>query len=401
MYPYGITLENLDSVRLYELVEDQVPEGRSLDYKQTLALNGSEDKKEFLADISSFANADGGVIIYGISEQQDDKGKNNGLPRKILGLQEANLDEVSLRIENIIRDGISPRIIGISIKRIDLTDGNQSLVIFIPKSWNKPHAVTFAGSMRFYSRNAAGKYPLDTSEVRSAFLNQNNIEKKLRRFSLERTTSILTDSIPTPLEEGPKVIAHIQPFDKYQCINLPDLKYDYSSLKLLYGSQISTCRFNLDGLFFCNPVKDGKTSSYTQVFRNGIIEGATSFLIRRGQSSIPYITVEDKIIYFFDHYRSVLKKYGIDLPYLISLRLFGIKGLKILDGNYSCDEQENYTFDRNDLPLPEVIVDTHEIEMEILLRPVFDALWQSANWPGSTSYNDQGLWIRSKRESRS
>ena len=41
-------------------------EGRTLDYKRTLPGSTDEEKREFLADVSSFANAAGGDIVYGI-----------------------------------------------------------------------------------------------------------------------------------------------------------------------------------------------------------------------------------------------------------------------------------------------------------------------------------------------
>jgi len=39
-----------------------------LDYKRDVPGESDQDKKEFLADISSFANATGGDLIYGVDE---------------------------------------------------------------------------------------------------------------------------------------------------------------------------------------------------------------------------------------------------------------------------------------------------------------------------------------------
>jgi len=89
----------------------------------------------------------------------------------------------------MIRDGIAPRIIGLQTKAIDGFSDGCVIVIRIPKSWNYPHMVTYKNHSRFYSRNSAGKYPLDVTEIRSAFiasesLTENTKPKHLRMIIL-------------------------------------------------------------------------------------------------------------------------------------------------------------------------------------------------------------------------
>ncbi len=48
--------------------ENAVAESRSLDYKAALPSGGDEGKREFLCDVSSFANTVGGCLIYGVTE---------------------------------------------------------------------------------------------------------------------------------------------------------------------------------------------------------------------------------------------------------------------------------------------------------------------------------------------
>lgn len=59
-----------------------VSEGRTIDYKRELPGNSDGDKKEFLADVSSFANTSGGDLILGVDE-------NAGVPIQITGFQSA------------------------------------------------------------------------------------------------------------------------------------------------------------------------------------------------------------------------------------------------------------------------------------------------------------------------
>jgi hypothetical protein len=61
------------------------PEGRIIDYKRDLIGNSDGDKKEFLYDISSFANTQGGYLVIGVEER-------GGIPSKIVGLANVNTD---------------------------------------------------------------------------------------------------------------------------------------------------------------------------------------------------------------------------------------------------------------------------------------------------------------------
>ena len=62
-------LESVEESDLQNLRKNQVAESKILDYKETLPGNSDTDKKEFLFDVSSFANAAGGDLVYGIKEE--------------------------------------------------------------------------------------------------------------------------------------------------------------------------------------------------------------------------------------------------------------------------------------------------------------------------------------------
>lgn len=57
--------EQLDETSLLAFLCRNIPEGRYVDYKQNLDLSSGDKRREFVKDIVGFANADGGVIIYG------------------------------------------------------------------------------------------------------------------------------------------------------------------------------------------------------------------------------------------------------------------------------------------------------------------------------------------------
>lgn len=61
---------------IQELIDNSVPEGKTIEYKRELPKKSDKAKKEFLADVSSFANSSGGDLILGIEENPATKKAN-------------------------------------------------------------------------------------------------------------------------------------------------------------------------------------------------------------------------------------------------------------------------------------------------------------------------------------
>src|SRR5947207_7385913 len=104
-----------------QIVEDDLQrligtaESRELEFKERLG-KSDEDVKEFLKDVSAMANATGGDLIYGIVQDIDENG--NSVAKSIQGITVENADDVILRLDNLIRDCLKPRLLGIRIQPV-------------------------------------------------------------------------------------------------------------------------------------------------------------------------------------------------------------------------------------------------------------------------------------------
>src|SRR6266516_3540896 len=172
--PLEKSLESIGESDLRALIENQVSERKTIEYKRSLHGNSDGEIKEFLADVSSFANAIGGDLIYGMEAEA-------GVPTELPGLEIANVDAEILRLESSIRDGVDPRIPGIRSWPVKLQNSRAAIILRIPKSWST-HMVRFKGSSRFFSRTSNGKYQLDVREIRAAFLMRESIADRIRDF---------------------------------------------------------------------------------------------------------------------------------------------------------------------------------------------------------------------------
>ncbi|MFQ5853848.1 MAG: helix-turn-helix domain-containing protein, partial [Candidatus Binatia bacterium] len=352
--------------------------------------NSDNHKYEFLADVSSFANSSGGDILYGVREKRE-QGQPTGIPEAADGLNEISADADKLRLENIIRDGLAPRVPNVSIVSITGFKDGPIILVRIPNSWISPHMINKKDS-RFYSRNSAGKYPLDVAEIRSAFALSESLPDKIRRFRDDRVARIVAEDTPVKLSGSGRVILHVLPIAALD----PTTHIDTASLtgKFLSGIYLENndFRHNFDGyLMSRHPQKSPIFGSYVQVFRTGAIEAVDSCSTR------PYNG--KKFIagnYFVKHVSSALNSYleqeeelQLQPPLFVMLSLVGVMGYKMYSGTFS---DENHPVDRDTLFLPDIIVESYGTPATTLFRPAFDALWQAGGFERSPSYDKNENW---------
>lgn len=151
--------ENYSIDDIYDLIRNEVEENIHLDYKEARALGKDDTKKaDITKDVSSFANADGGIIVYGVAEE-DHK------PKVIIPIDGKTFTKEWL--ENIIQQ-IQPRIDGVKIFpiRIDSDIEKSIYVVQIPRSANAPH---MARDHRYYKRINFQSVPMEDYEVKDTY----------------------------------------------------------------------------------------------------------------------------------------------------------------------------------------------------------------------------------------
>lgn len=380
-----IALIELDDFE--QLKNNAVAEGKTLEYKRSLPSNADGDKKEFLADISSFANASGGDLVFGIEEEK-------GVPLKISGVDVENVDEEIRKYENIIRDGIEPRIT-FSTHAVSIS-GKKTVFIFrVAKSWTGPHRVIYKDHDKFYSRNSAGKYPLDTGELKIAFTLGQALTEQISKFKIERISQIVANNLPVPFYDGGKIILHIIPLESFSpsySVDIDPVIKEPAKLRPIYCSGWNP-RINLEGVLSYSGGRDETSHTYTQLYRTGIVEGVEGLILsaERETKIIPSITYELELIRSLQAYLNLLRELGVNPPIVIFLTLTGVQGYEMgVDRMRFWDKQK---IDRDILQLPEAIIDSYEIDSKNILRPMFDLIWNACGYKRSYNFDESGDWI--------
>jgi hypothetical protein len=383
-----VPLDSIDDRALQGLIEREVREGRVIEYKSALPGRADGDRVEFLADVSSFANASGGDILYGIKEQ-------GGAPVEICGVGDTDLDAEIRRLESMMRDGIDARMPGVACRGIQTNDGKWVIAIRVPQSWAGPHMVTLKQHSRFYSRNSAGKYALDVQELRSAFAASEAVGERIRQFRLERIGKIMARETPVPLVARAMVVLHILPLASFA----PGVRRDLISegadargLQTLHGG-LFDWRYNFDGLLGRDtPGEAGECSAYTQVFRDGRIESVSaSMLGQQGRASkyIPSEAFERRLL----EGTLALVRYadlrGITPPLALGATLIYVRGARMAVSNRL---EEGSAIDREVLHVAEVLYDGHATNISPAMRPCFDAIWNACGFRCSPNFTQTGEW---------
>ncbi|MFY9299921.1 MAG: ATP-binding protein [Candidatus Nitrosotenuis sp.] len=158
----------------------------NLEYKKEI----SSDPKEVAKDISSFANAEGGIIIYGVEEE-------NGRAKSSIGIE---IGQNSERIQQIISSSTAPMV---PIELVNISIANKKkqkpthefIIVKIPKSPFMIHQVTTTS--KYYIRNNTittahiyQPFEMKENEIALRYENRYKSRQELQNFFEEKEKKI-------------------------------------------------------------------------------------------------------------------------------------------------------------------------------------------------------------------
>ena len=148
---------------LQSLIDNQVEESIYLDFKSAGSLEKSDKKRiELSKDVASFANSDGGIIIYGIKEVNNEASEFSFIDGN---------EYTKEWIEQVINSYVQRRITGIRIfpLRVDGDIKKSIYVVKIPYSYDAPH-------LSKDNRSNFMSVPMEEYEIRQSYGRKDNTE---------------------------------------------------------------------------------------------------------------------------------------------------------------------------------------------------------------------------------
>ena len=335
-----------------------------------------------------------------------------------MGIAADDVDAEISRLGSSIRDGIRPRIPGIQHQPVRLENGEHALVLRIPRSFARPHVVTYKNHWKFYARTSNGKYQMDVDEVRRAFVLSESVADRIRAFRAERLSRVVSRETPVRIKGTGRVVLHVVPisaFDSPASVVDLDIRRPPLSQKVLLP--ISKVNENLDEVLWSNPSAflphynfDGvfcdsrlglpgeDIEGYAQLFRTGVIEAADnySFFEEEGASLIEGDVLDEGLIKAVQRYFRLLRDLGVEFPVFLLLSLVGVGDYQMLQrGIPQHYNSQLRPVDRDALLVPEVLVPSLEQDLHALqrhMRPLLDAVWNSVGVQSSPHYEESGNW---------
>jgi hypothetical protein len=398
-------VDQIDLNDLQRLLGEE--EDQTLDFKQTNYISIPESvsntdlskikdkwKHDLCTDVCALANARGGWIICGVKEER-------GQAVALDGVRVESNESEKLRLRQCIESGTEPKLTTVQIHFVDLdTTVNQKiLIIFVPRSYLAPHRVK--ATNKFPIRRFTGNDYMDVTELRAAFNLSGNFTEAVKVFRNTRIQAISSNDygiIPVLLDDTSKIVVHALPitFNNYDAaVDLSVFNPRYPSRwvaehNLYYG------HYNLDG--FVRQLGQwsvGKEyGGYTQVFRTGTLECVHT--LYAGDVEISLYRVENITLEMLKEVLIIQQNLGVQLPLVTALSLTNVHNRILLTGDpYKDTDNPRIPIARNNVLLPEIVLESYPEDLKTIVKPLFDMLWNVAGLERSLSYEGD-KWVRRK-----
>ncbi len=366
---------DIDIADINNLITGHITEGQNLEFKKEVWGRSDEDVREMLRDISSIANGYGGYIVVGMEEDPATGAAIALHPVPSAGEERDRIFASSLA-------NFQPRIRGLDIKTLEVTAGNEILLIKIPDSFDL-HQITYKGLHQFWVRHDRQKTRMSTDEIKDAILKshqsgeetQKLVDDRMQAIKAAGGTKLVLTATPIKLEsnlfkiddEALRALLKDSP-ERYGGWNF---NFPYEQIKpSLHGLKIGT-----------------QGAKILEFYRNGYLEGIT-YIIPDRSSQIKQINgTEVEVIQgiaiveythtFLKKLKAVMDIIGYDGQYMINLSLLNVrdKGLSQYrhDAIFS-SEFEVYTTDAH-IEVEPLIYEN--IDPAVIAKELLDRVWQA------------------------
>lgn len=358
-------------------------EDQNTEFKQVVWDRTDEGIREMLRDVSSLANAYGGVILVGLEENEDGQATNFHAV--------SNVGEERDRIFSSCLANLQPRIAGLDIKPIDMGNGQAILAIKVPNSFNL-HQITFKGLYQFWKRHDRQKSRMSVEEIKDAILKNDRgsqdtgkfIQERLRLRKLEGRIFVIS-AMPVKSERQLFEISNSQVHDV--------LRHSDSERHGGWNFNFahSYARPTLHGLRIV--LGDGQAVGKSlDFFRNGYLEGVVTispdyFYENRelhnsngevvSSPLFRNIAIVEYLYSFTKRLNSLLEIIGYEGSYAISVSLSNINGFSLSKYRPSAlfATREIGTWGENDLDIPIEVFE--DLNPERMTKYIADRIWQA------------------------
>lgn len=350
-------------------------ENEYIDYKKNfsfLELSKGNDRNnkvcEFRNDVCAFANAEGGYLIYGISDK-------NGCADELIGIDipEGNTDKFELDRRNNLAS-ILPRIPYLKFHFVLLKNGKYVLILFVKHDFFTPYIhLENEKNYMIYKRSGNGKRVVGYQEIKNMFNQSLSLDKEIHHYRMERIDYYRCQEDNENHDFSQFFMMHIIP-DTFADSSYNQSLFILEKLKNINFSSIFSSfgcgTYSIpctDGLHFI-PYSDYNKGSNCYLYNNGIAEcfmplnGYLSFGLNKfPNGTIAWKSIWDNIEKMYEQYITVMKDFLLDKKIYVCISILGCKGVTSETDDFN---MHNKIIDRNTILCSPIVTANIENEAE-------------------------------------
>ncbi|HJU12511.1 MAG TPA: ATP-binding protein [Candidatus Binataceae bacterium] len=382
-------LRDVTEADLRQVIDSGLAEHLQLEYKSEVYPNNDRGNKESLLDICMFANAEGGVLLIGISELRDGQGQPTGMPDpdSPVGVEIQNPELALQALDARVTAAIEERL-KVESAAVRLENGSYVLVLRIANSTAKPHCVRYQGHVYFPSRRQRSRYEMDVREIKELVM-QTASKKEEAQKSIEKA---LAENIVQ--DQSPYLhISTVPLFSKEFLINLNGrttrdavANFDAVSEHPAAGA-ISYAFAGLER-------RAERFNNTVQLRRNGLVIFKRQLPTRNGENISFYPTAIDlQLRNFILRSRDLFRACEISGPYLLSMMLqTPIPLAARYAGAVPGVENVTTPIPEGNYQFPAMVI--HDfVDIDSAIRPFCDNAHQAFGRSASPCFAADGRWI--------
>ncbi|WP_434403382.1 AlbA family DNA-binding domain-containing protein [Sphingobium sp. DN12] len=314
-----ITLADIEALVTYRRSE-----GATLDFKEAFPPGDHKGVRDFLADVTAFANTDGGDIIVGLREDK------NGTAQEIVGIDKAGLDEGLRRIDDQLRSCIDPRVPLFRVQEIAWRGDKVVLIMRVGASLIAPHRVVYEKSSRFYRRANRGNFEMSTAEIRQAFAASADLPEKVRDLHHKAVVAIGGKDMPCRIHDRPTLIVTVAPLSVLRKARDVRITRDNAVMPPDPMGGIDWI-VGLDGLIVIANREEQGARAWSVNHRRGYLDFAWAIgRLADGQKIIWPKYVVDHLPGAVRSTTTILRSVGVEGPWIVMASVTGLKDFRLI-----------------------------------------------------------------------
>ncbi len=330
-------------------------ENEYIDYKETFSFIETSNEKEkrskiaeFRNDVCFFANAEGGYLIFGVSDQ-------NGCAKEIKGIDipSNDTDKFELNLRNNLMP-IQPKTPYLKFHFVPLHSDKYIIIIYIKHDSFAPYThIEDQKNYKMFKRSGNGKKTMTYTELKNMFNQSLSLDKEIYKYRSERIDYYKSEDgyvdVNSCIGQYPRfLLLHIIPetfldssYNQNMFILEKNKEIQFSSMFGEFACNTSSMPC-VDGLRFV-PYDDIHTQAECYVNNNGIIE--CFYSLNPNDEILHWRNLWDKIERVYREYTGLFRDICTnDNRVFLCISLIGCKDVTTQTGDFN---SKKVKIDRN------------------------------------------------------